>query len=117
MKPFERGNHYTEEIGPLEAQELCHAGALLIDVRELDEWNAGHAPDARHVPLGQLDPAQFDHGSRIVTVCRSGNRSAFAATELRRAGFAVSNLAGGMKAWASAGLSVTSSTGDLGVVI
>src|SRR5581483_6367377 len=90
------------------AAELVDAGALLLDVREPYEWQAGHAPHAQHIPLGQL-PLRVGElpGDRpIVTVCRSGHRSAHAATLLAKVGREASNLAGGMHAWVRAGLPI-----------
>ena len=78
----------------------------------------GHAPRARHVPLGQLDRrlGELPSGRPIVTVCRSGNRSARAAALLARDGREVSNLTGGMRAWARAGLPVVAAGGRPGRV-
>jgi rhodanese-related sulfurtransferase len=81
------------------------ADAFLLDVREPEEWTAGHAPGATHLPLGQL-PQRLDELPRdtdIVCVCRGGGRSAQAAALLAGQGFAVRNLDGGMLAWARAG--------------
>ncbi|MHB8650371.1 MAG: rhodanese-like domain-containing protein [Gaiellaceae bacterium] len=80
--------------------------ALLLDVREHDEWRAGHAPNAAHIPLGELAQRlqELPRDGRIVAVCRSGSRSGRATESLRRAGFRVENLEGGMKAWQKARL-------------
>lgn len=93
-------------------------GGLLLDVREAGEWDAGHAPAARHVPLGELGSrlAELPGEGTIVVVCRSGARSALATVALREAGYDARNLAGGMKAWAGAGLELVSSSGTAGVV-
>lgn len=77
--------------------------ATLLDVREDDEWAAGHAPRAVHVPLGRLDPSAYSPERTLVTVCRSGARSGKAAVLLAAAGLRVHNLAGGMNAWQRAG--------------
>jgi rhodanese-related sulfurtransferase len=83
-----------------------HTGSQVIDVREPDEWAAGHMPDALLIPLGDL-PArcgELDRRRPVVIVCRSGRRSLIAAEFLRAAGFPDSrSLAGGMIAWAEAG--------------
>lgn len=81
----------------------------LIDVREDDEWRAGHAASARHLSrwtvverIGTLVP---DKGAPIVLYCGSGKRSAMAAVGLQRAGYTnVFSLAGGLKAYTAAGL-------------
>lgn len=98
----------AEGIGPVEAESLIRSGALLLDVREQSEWQAGHAPGARHVPLGDLDEelGALPRDRRVVVVCRSGNRSARATALLVRSGFEAVNLSGGMQAWAAAGLPV-----------
>ncbi len=101
-----------------QAAALADGGAVLLDVREPHEWQAGHAPRARHIPLGQLArrAAELPERRAIVTVCRSGARSARAAAMLARDGREVSNLAGGMRAWARAGLPVVARGGGAGRV-
>jgi len=87
-----------------DARILLRDGALLLDVREDNEWTAGHAPDARHVPLAEV-PDHLDDlpvGVTIVCVCRSGARSSRAARFLAEQGRSVVNLEGGMLAWADA---------------
>ena len=78
-----------------------------MDVREDAEWDAGRAPGGRHVPLGTLD-SRWDElaaaGRTVAFVCRSGQRSAFAALVAERARVPAVNVAGGMEAWARAGL-------------
>lgn len=105
-------------VGPAEAQELIEGGALLVDVRENYEWEAGHAPMARHLPLGQLPQAVADLPveRRYVVVCRSGQRSARATAFLRQSGFDALNLDGGMQAWAAAGLPLEAAGGGPGAV-
>ena len=96
-----------------EAATLIRQGAVLLDVREPHEWRAGHAPKARHIPLGQLATRhrELPPGRVVVTVCRSGARSARAAAFLARQQRQVVNLAGGMHAWARAGLPVVTRSG------
>ncbi len=94
-----------------QAQEMVRQGALLLDVREPGEYSAGHAPDARLIPLGQLNsrlPELSAYKDRpVVVMCRSGRRSAKAVELLREAGFSrVSNLKGGINAWEGDGLQV-----------
>jgi rhodanese-related sulfurtransferase len=92
------------QVDPIEAIRLLNeSGAVLLDVREDDEWSAGHAPRAIHITLGSLDTRGFDPTVPVVAVCRSGKRSATAASQLAAAGVTVYNLAGGMKAWLEAG--------------
>jgi len=104
------------QVDPAETARLIADGALLLDVRDLDEWAAGHAPGAVHVPLGQLDPATLPRDRVVVAICRSGNRSDTAARWLVAAGLDVRNLAGGMKAWAADGHSVRRADGQPGMV-
>lgn len=90
------------------AAALVQDGGVLLDVRERHEWDAGHAPRATHVPLGQL-PGRLREVPRdrlVLTVCASGMRSARAAALLRREGYDVRNVVGGMSAWERAGLPV-----------
>ena len=89
---------------------------LLLDVREDDEWAAGHAPGAVHVPMGALRAADLPTDRLVVAVCRSGNRSGVAAAGLAQAGLEVVNMAGGMTAWAAAGLPVVTTDGSPGQV-
>ena len=105
------------EIDPAEAARLADAGqVLLLDVREPGEWDSGHAPLATHVPLGDLDPAAVPQGLPVVAICRSGNRSGHAAQALAAAGIDVRNMAGGMNAWAAAGLPVVRADGAPGEI-
>lgn len=102
-----------------EASKRVESGVLLLDVREDDEWQAGHAPGAQHLPLGRL---QTEHGSLpkdrpIVAICRVGGRSEHATIALRQAGYDVVNMTGGMHAWAAAGQPVVTDDGTPGTVI
>ena len=92
---------------------------VLLDVRNADEWEAGHAPGAKWVPLGELEGARFSLpiNRRIVCVCRSGARSDRAAAELVSMGFDAVNMTGGMKAWLARGLPVVRDDGSPGEVI
>ena len=106
-------------VGPQEAHDLVQAGAVLLDVREDSEWRAGHAPGARHIPLGDLDRGidALPRDREVVVVCRSGGRSARATAILARAGVEAVNLNGGMRAWAAAGLAVTTGNAQPGRVV
>ncbi len=91
----------------------------VLDVRERDEWDAGHIEGARHIPLREL-AARLDEIPRdkvVVCVCRSGPRSESARQRLDRMGIAAENLEGGMAGWARAGLAHVSSRGAPGRVI
>jgi rhodanese-related sulfurtransferase len=102
-----------------EAVRRVDEGAVLLDVREPDEWQAGHAPQALHVPLAALAARvdQLDEATPIVAVCRVGGRSERAAGALLQRGFDAVNLTGGMQAWAAAGLPVVVDSGGPGEII
>ena len=96
-------------VSVAEAAALRDDGALIVDVRELDEWAAGHIPGATLIPLGELPSRQGElaRDQPIVVVCRSGNRSAEGRDILLAAGFeAVTSVQGGMTDWTTAGLPV-----------
>jgi rhodanese-related sulfurtransferase len=105
-------------VSAVEAQDLLRTGAVLVDVREQGEWEAGHAPKAKHHPLGSLHGAldRLPQGRTLVVACRSGTRSARATKLLTKAGFDAVNLDGGMTAWRAAGLPMINSRGKKGTV-
>ena len=84
----------------------------LLDVREPYEWAAGHVPSALHIPLGELGSraGEVPRDDTIYVICRSGNRSAYAAAALNRAGWTAVNVVGGMQDWAAAGRPMVSDT-------
>lgn len=89
------------------------AGIFLLDVREDDEWAAGHAPEAVHVRLSEL-PARSEEIPRdreVYVICRSGMRSAHATQALADAGWRAVNVSDGMTGWAVAGRPMVSETG------
>ena len=97
------------EVSVDEAASLRDAGAFMLDVREPEEWMAGHIPGATLIPLGEL-AARVDEvpaGQQVVVVCRSGNRSQVGRDILLDAGLEqVTSMAGGMNQWAGAGYPV-----------
>lgn len=107
------------QVDPGRGEELITGGAYLLDVREDDEWAAGHAPSAVHVRLSQVpsELAAMPSERTVVAVCRAGGRSQQAATFLREQGIDAVNLAGGMQAWAGSGLGVVTDDGRPGTVI
>ena len=96
------------EVTPARAGEMLTEGAFLLDVREQDEWDAGHAPQATHIPMGQVAARrdELPEGATILCVCHLGGRSAAVTEALLNAGHQAVNVAGGMEAWAGAGLPV-----------
>lgn len=107
------------QVDPEEAARLISEGAFLLDVREDDEWMAGHAPPATHVRLSEVPTrvAEIPGDKTIVAVCRAGSRSQQAAEFLRTQGVEAVNLVGGMRAWAAAGMDVLADDGAAGQVI
>ena len=101
------------EVSVADADRLRADGHQILDVREDDEFAAGHIPEAVHVPLMQLPSraAELDHETAWLAVCRSGGRSLQATAYLSRLGLRVANVGGGMEAWAIAGLPFESSSG------
>lgn len=105
----------TTTVG--EVDEL--SDPVLLDVREPDEFDAGHAPSATHHALGTL-PDQWTTLPRdrtILCICRSGARSAQATAFLVEQGLDAINLDGGMQAWSAFGLDVVRDDNSLGTVI
>ena len=94
-------------------------GRLLLDVREADEWDAGHAPAAVWIPLGELSARadELPATGRIVAICRTGARSLAVAAALIDAGYDAVNLDGGMRAWAAEDYEVVAGDGLPGTVI
>jgi rhodanese-related sulfurtransferase len=92
-------------IDAAHALDLVRDGATLLDVRERSEWNTGHAPQAVHVPLGEIDkaPRRLTQDAPVVVMCASGMRSRTAAKHLRTLGFAATSVSGGIGAWQAAG--------------
>ena len=93
-----------------EAHRRAVAGeVVLVDVREKHEWAGGHAPMAKHIPLGNVGTSLADlgrQGKPIAFICASGGRSGSAAKTAGNAGVSALNVKGGMGAWARAGLPV-----------
>lgn len=87
-------------------RERAGSSVQVVDVREAEEWAAGHIPGSVLIPMGDIAARQreLDPDVPVVTVCRSGQRSLYSAEELLQAGFRdVKSLAGGVIAWAEAG--------------
>ena len=80
--------------------------AIVVDVRETGEFAAGHLPNARNIPLGELEKrvGELPKGKPVLVCCASGARSGKAVALLSRDGREVFNLAGGIQAWRQAGL-------------
>jgi rhodanese-related sulfurtransferase len=103
------GGKQVDTLGAV--QKMNHENALVLDVREDAEVAVGHIPQAKHIPLGQLQSRLSElekyKNKPIVVACRSGSRSAGACGILAKHGFTdVYNLSGGMVAWEQANLPV-----------
>jgi hydroxyacylglutathione hydrolase len=106
-KLFAAPRHERAAIGVDEAKRRVDAGdALLVDVREPDEWRAGHVAGAAHIPLGEIASraVALPKDREILLICRTGNRSAMAQERLEQAGVAnVANVEGGrLTGWSTA---------------
>lgn len=96
---------------PLEnSEEAIKQADMLIDVREADEFHAGHIPGAVNIPRGILefkltnDPALEDRGLNIVIYCKNSGRSALSAKAMKEMGYIhVQSISGGIDAWQEAG--------------
>ncbi len=94
------------EVDVATAASMQADGAFVLDVREPDEWVAGHIEGATLIPLGELASrtGEVPADMEVVVVCRSGNRSAQGRDILLDAGYSdVTSMAGGMNDWISAG--------------
>jgi rhodanese-related sulfurtransferase len=105
LLPSGKGDAPRVSVDAPRALELIRDGAVLVDVREDSEWNAGHAPQALHIRLADISTAsgQLVPGKPVVVMCASGIRSRAAAEQLRAIGFAATSLNGGLAAWRAAG--------------
>ena len=101
----------VKDVGTLEATRLINSNAVLVDVRETQEYEGGRLPKAVHIPLSQLESRSGELAKLkdrpVVAYCMTGNRSSLAAKILERAGFKdIYQLRGGYRAWKDAGLPV-----------
>ncbi|WP_199788142.1 MULTISPECIES: rhodanese-like domain-containing protein [unclassified Streptomyces] len=96
---------------------------FLLDVREDDEWAAGHAEGALHIPMSEFVARYGEltetapEGGRIFVLCRVGGRSAQVAQYLIGQGLDAVNVAGGMQAWEAAGRPVSDGKGGVGTIV
>ncbi|HKG50752.1 MAG TPA: rhodanese-like domain-containing protein [Actinomycetales bacterium] len=106
-----------QNVPEISVQELP-ADAVILDVREDDEWSAGHVEGATHVPLGEVPQrlGELPDADPLYVICRSGNRSGRAVAWLGQQGVETVNVAGGMRAWAAAGRPMVSDAGDPAVL-
>jgi rhodanese-related sulfurtransferase len=99
------------EVSVAKAADLQDAGAIVLDVREPDEWTQAHIQGATLIPLGELQSriSEVPQDQQIVVVCRSGNRSKSGRDILLAAGYKnVTSMSGGINDWISQGLPTVS---------
>jgi rhodanese-related sulfurtransferase len=96
--------NFGEDVPAVGAADVPQDGYLL-DVREQDEWDAGHAPEAVHIPMRQLGDraGEIPRDQEVFVICRSGQRSAQVTVALNQAGWLAKTVDGGMQSWAEAG--------------
>jgi rhodanese-related sulfurtransferase len=108
----EAKKHITE-ISPQDAAANLNSGdAIVVDVRDKDEWDEGHIPGATHMSRGtielEVEERISDPDTMIICHCGGGGRSALAAETLQKMGYKnVRSMAGGLRAWKAAGLPTT----------
>ncbi|MGO9057838.1 MAG: molybdopterin-synthase adenylyltransferase MoeB [Candidatus Binataceae bacterium] len=100
----------TKQVGVEEARDLMKkSGAVIVDVRETDEWRQGHIPEAIGIPRGflelRIEEKVPDRKTPVIMQCASGTRSLLATRAMREMGYEnVYNLSGGFNAWKDKGL-------------
>ncbi len=96
-----------KQVTPAEAMNDANPNLVLLDVRERNEWNLGHLPNAIHIPRGSMETkveALIPRGKHVIIYCQSGNRSAFAADTLQQMGYEdVASMSQGIIGWIDAG--------------
>ncbi|MBV9923602.1 MAG: sulfurtransferase [Acidobacteria bacterium] len=111
LKLVDDARSRVREVAVEQALERVRNGARLIDVREDNEWQRGHAAGAEHIGRGvierDIETAVPDHDAELILYCGGGYRSALACDNLQRMGYTnVHSLAGGWKAWQDSGAPV-----------
>ena len=106
------------QIPSVQASQLAD-DAVVLDVREDDEWAAGHIAGSTHVPLSQLPgrAADVPDTDPLIVVCRVGGRSAQVTSWLRAQGREAHNLVGGLDAWVEEGRPLVTDDGSPGRVV
>lgn len=102
---LDRGGANDDEITyPALVKALADGAVALCDVREQNEWDAGHVEGSELLPLSTFDPEDLPRDKPIVLICRSGNRSMTALSRARAAGFTdIWHYKGGVLGWAREG--------------
>lgn len=108
----------TTEVDVDEGRRRIATGAVLLDVRSPDEWQAGHVEGATWIPMSEI-PERHDElpaNREIVVICRSGGRSAQVTEALAQWGYDAVNLAGGAQAWVAEGHDLVCDDGSPGTL-
>jgi rhodanese-related sulfurtransferase len=108
----------VREVSISEVPTTFDQSVVLLDVRELDEWQRGHAAGAQHIPMGEVPGrlAEIDPEAQLFVVCHLGGRSLRVAQYLAQNGYTPVNVSGGMQAWADAGRPVVTDGGGVGTI-
>ena len=117
QKLVQHAKAHITEVSATDAAREVECGALHIDVREPEDWQQGHAPDAVHMPRGTIELDIEEKApaldTPIICHCGGGSRSALVAESLQTMGYTnVKSIVGGFKAWTQAGLPVVHSGAD-----
>ena len=109
----------NEEVSPENLEILLSEGYKLIDVREQDEWEAGHHTEAAHIPMGTIPERieEFNEDDKYIIICRSGGRSGRVCSFIEKEGIQSHNLTGGMKKLSLTSEKIIDSDGNSGIVI
>ncbi|UJA19535.1 rhodanese-like domain-containing protein [Thermoleophilia bacterium SCSIO 60948] len=104
------------DVGPEQARELVESGeALIVDVRQPEEWDAGRIPGSTHIEMNELSgrAGELPSERTVIFACKSGSRSSLAVQAFREAGYDARNLDGGITAWAADGLPLEPENGEV----
>jgi len=104
---------FEQPVSEIDVTEMPD-NAHVVDVREPEEWTAGHIDGSQHIPMSQFMQRmdEIPVNRDLVVVCAVGARSARVTAFLNQRGFHASNLGGGLQAWVAAGLPMVSDTGE-----
>ncbi len=107
MDPVSDAKTRIREITPSDALTEQNSETVFLDVREANEWNLGHIPNAEFIPLGTLESKveeTIPRDRRVIVYCARGNRSAVAADRMQNLGYKdVVSMSAGIAGWADAG--------------
>jgi rhodanese-related sulfurtransferase len=103
------------EVAAAEAKQIIDSGAQLIDIRTAVEYEAGHIPGSRHIPLADVpsESSGLDRDEPVILYCRSGNRSGPAADAFAASGWDARSIEGGLLGWQGAGYELEPAGGSV----